>query len=111
MRHLCFFLFPLTLPVLAQTDCNLGQVADSTPLLYPPLARAAHVSGVIKLRASFKPTGETDHIEILSGPEMLRESATQYVQGWKASIYSGNRTCAITIEYARTISDVMKHHG
>jgi len=101
MRRLALLLLALTLPAIAraQNDCDLGQVTDTTPLIYPPIARAAHVYGTIILRVSFQTTGEPDHIEVVSGPKMLQESATEYVKGWKAGPYTGPRTCPIIITY------------
>jgi hypothetical protein len=68
-------------------------------LLYPPIARAAHVTGQIILMVQFAPDGSVHAAEVLSGPVMLRASAKTYVSGWLANRYGGSRTCPIVIGY------------
>ncbi len=43
--------------------------------IYPPIARAAHVSGAVVLQAVISKTGTIEKLTVVSGPEMLRASA------------------------------------
>lgn len=52
------------------------------PLHYPPIARAAHVSGVVIGRMMFRPTGEVVGLEKMSGPEMLFVSTREQMERW-----------------------------
>ena len=46
---------------------------------YPPLATAAHVSGVVVLGVEIDTTGAVTKVVVLSGPEMLRSAAVKAV--------------------------------
>jgi len=89
----------LSASCFAEEPCGLRSMVDTTPLLYPPIARAAHVEGVVILMVAFKLSGEVQNIEVLSGHQLLRGSATAYVQGLRANQYGGTRTCPVVIRY------------
>ena len=85
---------------LAQTArCGLTSVEASKDLIYPPIARAAHVSGTVILLAEFELDGHVGKMSVVSGPEMLKMPAQEYVSGWKANEYGGSRTCPIVISF------------
>jgi outer membrane biosynthesis protein TonB len=67
---------------------------------YPPIAIAAQVEGNVIMLVNFKLNGEVEKIDVISGPEMLQDSATNYVQGWRANKYTGPRTCHIDVRFA-----------
>jgi protein TonB len=58
--------------------------ADPT---YPPIAKAAHVSGAVVLHAVISKQGTIDKLEVVSGPEMLRSNAMSAVKSWKYRPY------------------------
>jgi Gram-negative bacterial TonB protein C-terminal len=89
----------LSASCFAEEPCGLRSMTDTTPLLYPPIARAAHVEGIVILMVAFKLSGEVQNIEVLSGHQLLRGSATAYVQGLRANQYGGTRTCPVVIRY------------
>jgi hypothetical protein len=98
---LCF-----SVGALAQeAPCGLTSVAESQSLIYPPIAKAAHVSGLVILLAEFRHDGSVSGTSILSGPEMLRSSARNFVVGWKVNPYGGSRTCPIVIRYQLDTSE------
>jgi len=101
MRLVLLFLALSTTALAQDNSCGgtLTSVEDTVPLQYPPIARAAHIQGDVVLLASFKTTGQVDRVEVVSGPPILRDSATSYIQGWHANEYTGPRTCPITIRY------------
>jgi TonB family protein len=47
---------------------------------YPPMATAAHVSGVVVLRVEIDTTGAVTKLVVISGPEMLRSAAVNAVK-------------------------------
>jgi len=47
---------------------------------YPPMATAAHVSGVIVLAVEIDANGAVTVLAVLSGPEMLRSAAVNAVK-------------------------------
>jgi protein TonB len=55
--------------------------------IYPPIAKAAHVSGAVVLRAIISKTGTIENLTVVSGPEMLRASAIDAVKRWRYKPY------------------------
>jgi hypothetical protein len=101
MKMELLFLVLSTAAASAQPNTcgGLTSVTDGAKAFYPPIARAAHVSGMMILLVSFKTTGETDAIKVVSGPPMLRQGAIDYVNSWKTNTYTGPRTCPIVVVY------------
>jgi protein TonB len=62
------------------------KISGSNPT-YPPIARAAHVSGAVVLHAVISKTGSIEKLEVISGPEMLRTAATEAVRNWRYKPY------------------------
>ncbi|MGA2674658.1 MAG: energy transducer TonB [Terracidiphilus sp.] len=67
---------------------------DSKPLLlehpkpvYPPIAKAAHVSGSVVLRATVGADGRITDFVIESGPAMLQQAAIDAVKQWTFKPY------------------------
>jgi protein TonB len=63
-----------------------NKLSGATPV-YPSIARAAHVSGAVVLRAVISKNGEMERLTVVSGPEMLRSSAVAAVQTWRYRPY------------------------
>lgn len=79
--------------------CGISSIHESTQLAYPPIAKAAHVEGVVIYLARFSPIGDVESLRILSGPVMLQYAATEFLKGWKVNPYSGPRECPIVIRF------------
>ncbi|HEY5055361.1 MAG TPA: energy transducer TonB, partial [Acidobacteriaceae bacterium] len=75
MKTVLLFLV-LSTAAFAQTNTcgGLTSVTDGAQPVYPPIAKAAHVEGVVTLLVSFKNTGEADTVQIVSGPPMLQQA-------------------------------------
>jgi TonB family protein len=56
-------------------------VSGKSPI-YPPMARAAHVTGSVKMTIHVSSTGVVDRITSVDGPEMLRSAAADAVRQW-----------------------------
>lgn len=85
--------------LVAEPPCGLTSIQETLPLIYPPIAKAAHVTGQVILIAEFSTDGSVHSINIEDGPEMLQKSARDFVQGWSANRYGGSRSCPIVIIY------------
>jgi TonB family protein len=76
--------FPLALLALPFSVCQAQTaIPDSMPgLIYPPIARAAHVQGDVVV--SFRQTleGKTADVRLVSGPPMLQGIAIENVKDW-----------------------------
>jgi hypothetical protein len=83
--------------------CGLVSMEGATPLQYPPIARAAQVSGDVIFLVKFGPSGSVDDLTILSGPQILRESATTYVKSLRTNSQNGTRQCPFVVGF-RTLS-------
>jgi protein TonB len=56
-------------------------VREVTPA-YPPLARQARVSGVVRVEATVGRDGRIVRVQALSGPPLLRQAAVDAVRQW-----------------------------
>lgn len=83
----------------AEVPCGIGAVTEVVAPVYPPLARAAHVSGIVVLLANFDTQGRAIDVHAVSGPVMLRIPAETFVKGWAANPYTGLRSCPMVVEY------------
>lgn len=63
-----------------------NKLTGSTPV-YPPIAKAAHVSGAVVLHAVISRAGSIQSLSVVSGPEMLRANAVAAVQDWRYRPY------------------------
>jgi hypothetical protein len=79
--------------------CGLTSMQDSVKLVYPPIAKAAHVQGSVILMTTFRQDGTVADISPVSGPEMLRTAAITYVKGLRANEFSGPRQCPVVITF------------
>ncbi|SFR97987.1 TonB protein C-terminal [Granulicella pectinivorans] len=80
-------------------SCGLTAVQDTAKLVYPPIAKAAHVEGTVVFMTTFRTNGTVSDATPISGPEMLRANSLTYVQGLRANEYSGPRQCPIVITF------------
>jgi hypothetical protein len=80
-------------------SCGLSSVNEISKLAYPPIAIAAHLQGDVILMTSFASSGEVLSLRVLSGPEMLKQAAQDFVTGWHVNRYGGPRECAIVIQF------------
>ncbi|MGI4757313.1 MAG: energy transducer TonB, partial [Janthinobacterium lividum] len=74
-------------PAKISSGVMAGQVLVKTTPVYPPIAKAAHVSGAVVLHAIISKTGSVEQLSVVSGPEMLRANAISAVQSWKYKPY------------------------
>jgi protein TonB len=54
---------------------------------YPPIAKAAHVSGAVVIHAIISKSGSVEQAEVVSGPEMLRSAALEAIRTWRYKPY------------------------
>ncbi len=64
-----------------------GLAISQTKPVYPPIARAAHVSGAVVLHAMISKAGVVENLQVISGPEMLRAAALDAVRTWRYKPY------------------------
>ena len=65
---------------------------QETAPTYPPIAKAARISGTVVLRIFISETGAVEDAQAISGPAMLQQSAIDAVKAWRYKPYSLNNT-------------------
>jgi protein TonB len=63
-----------------------NKISGSNPT-YPPIARAARISGTVVLQATISKTGTIENLRVVSGPPMLTQSALESVRAWRYKPY------------------------
>jgi protein TonB len=64
-----------------------GLLLSKVDPVYPLVARAGRISGVVTMHAMISKQGDVTGIEIISGPELLRSAAIDAVSKWKFKPY------------------------
>jgi len=54
---------------------------------YPPIAKAARVSGTVILQATISKSGTIENLHVISGPAMLQQSTMDAVKQWRYKPY------------------------
>jgi protein TonB len=61
-------------------------IANTTPV-YPPIAKAARISGTVVLQATISNTGSVENLRVISGPAMLQQASLDAVKTWRYRPY------------------------
>jgi protein TonB len=64
-----------------------GLVLKKVNPVYPPIARAARISGSVVLQAEISKNGDIQNLHAISGPPMLIPAAIDAVRQWKYKPY------------------------
>jgi TonB family protein len=59
----------------------IGPISPKMPI-YPPIAKAARVEGVVNVTFDISPEGRVVNIAVVDGPKMLQLSVTDGLSGW-----------------------------
>ncbi len=65
----------------------MGMLIQKTQPIYPPIAKAARVSGTVVLQATISKTGTIENLQVVSGPAMLQQAALDAVRTWRYRPY------------------------
>ena len=82
-----------TAGVLAQDSEPVSHAA----MLYPPIARAARVSGDVKVTYLLHPDGTASEVQAVDGPVLLRSVAVEQVKSWRFA--SGSQPVTATVVF------------
>ncbi len=64
-----------------------GMLIQKTVPVYPPIAKAARVSGTVVIQATISKTGTIENLHVISGPAMLQQAAMDAVKSWRYRPY------------------------
>jgi protein TonB len=78
---------PKTGPVKVSQGVIAGLAISQPQPVYPPIAKAAHVQGVVVLHAMISKNGTIENLQVISGPPMLTGSAMDAVRRWRYKPY------------------------
>lgn len=70
-------------PVAISAGVAAGRLIHQSQLVYPPLAKSAHVSGTVELQATISKIGTITDLRVISGPPMLQRGAVDAVRAWR----------------------------
>jgi protein TonB len=85
-----------------------GMLTLRTTPIYPPIAKTARVSGTVVLQATISKAGTIENLRVVSGPQMLRQSAVDAVRNWRYKPYMLNNE---PVEVESTVSVVFSLGG
>jgi len=60
-----------------------GALVRRVEPVYPMIAEKMRLSGIVRLRAIIAADGSVQHLEVLSGSEILARAARQAVEQWR----------------------------
>jgi TonB family protein len=80
---------------------KMGSLISAPNPVYPAIAKAANVEDTVVLHATISKTGTFDNVTVVIGNAMLRASALDAVQRWKATPYLAD---GVPIEVEATIT-------
>ena len=67
-------------------ECSGGCTKKTEPV-YPPLAKAAKISGTVVLEATISKTGIISDLRVISGPALLQQASLDAVKTWRYRPY------------------------
>jgi protein TonB len=76
-------LAPVTQRVRLSQGVSKGLLTLRVEPVYPPLARQAHIQGVVVLTALIDKEGSIQNLEVVSGHPMLTPAAIEAVRQWR----------------------------
>jgi len=94
---------PTPAPTSVPGDVEARNLVFGPQPMYPPIAKAAHVSGDVVLRALIDTLGAVKSLQVLSGPELLNAAAQDAVSRWRYKPYLVNGQ-PVEVETTVTVS-------
>jgi len=86
----------------------VGMLIQKTTPIYPPIAKAARVSGTVILQAEISKQGTITNLRVVSGPAMLQAAAIDAVKTWRYRPYLLNNE---PVEVETTINVIFSLGG
>ena len=74
-------------PVRVSSLVVAGLLVQKTMPVYPSIAKAARVEGVVVLQATISKAGTIENLRVVSGPAMLQQAALDAVKEWRYRPY------------------------
>jgi periplasmic protein TonB len=83
---------PPSEPIRVTSDLQMAKLLRKVIPVYPPLARSARISGVVRLIGTIAKDGTIQNLQLVSGHPMLARAAMEAVQQWvyKPTLLNGS---------------------
>jgi periplasmic protein TonB len=83
---------PPSAPTPVGGDVQMAKLLRKVIPVYPPLARSARISGVVRLMGTIGKDGTMQNLQLISGHPLLARAALEAVQQWiyKPTLLNGN---------------------
>jgi TonB family protein len=101
-------------PLRVRPGVMEGNLISKVDPVYPEIAKAAHVQGIVVLHAVISKTGDVEDLHVISGAPMLTASAIEAVKQWRYKPYllNGQPTeVETTINVNYTLAGAAKPQG
>lgn len=86
--------------------CSVIGTDPSNKLVYPPIARAAQVQGVVLVHMIYVPNGKVERVEPISGLRMLSDSLARQLGNWHVKTdATGDDLCETLVIASFTVVD------
>jgi periplasmic protein TonB len=82
-----------------------GRLIHQVEPVYPPIAKTAHISGTVELRAVIGTDGRIRELNVTSGPMLLRKAALDAVSQW---VYKPTVLNGVTVEVIAPIAVIFR---
>jgi TonB family protein len=63
-------------------DAGAPELLERPSIVYPPIAKAAHVTGEVVVRFAIQGDGSTGSVQVISGPVMLQGAVADRIKAW-----------------------------
>ncbi|MGD0632416.1 MAG: energy transducer TonB, partial [Terracidiphilus sp.] len=71
-------------------DVMAGMLLQKTDPVYPPVARAARIQGIVVLQAAISKSGSVEDLHVVTGQALLQDAALSAVRTWRYRPYLVN---------------------
>ena len=89
-------------PIRINTSVVCSPTKKTQPV-YPPIAKAARISGTVVLEATISRTGVVSDLRVVSGPPLLRQASIDAVRTWR---FRPNTINGVPMEEKTTVNAV-----
>jgi len=97
VKAICVAVLLGAISMVAHADarwCSISSLGPGQNLIYPPIARAARVSGHVMERVIYSPGKGATSFEFISGPGMLSKGLEDQMRRWTIStVATGDAPC------------------
>jgi TonB family protein len=96
---------PSSMELIVSEQMAKEQLLEAPSPVYPPIAKAARISGTVVLKAVIAKDGAVRSLEAVSGPPMLQGAAVDAVKKWR---YKPFRVAGKAVEVQTTVNVIFQ---